>query len=178
MTKIIDNFPNYSISSEGVITNLTTNYVKSQWLCKNGYYYVDLQHNGIKKKIPMHRLLAIHFIPNPDNRRTVNHIDGNKLNNSLTNLEWATYSENMQHAYDTSLNSQKHKLKLLPEEANTLFLTRIMEGTSLTALAVELGIGLTQLSYRIKEASIRLNMETEYAAELKRQKSLRQSKAR
>ena len=176
MVKVIDKFPNYNISEDGTITNLTTRYIKKPWLSKNGYYYVDLQHKGYKQKVPLHRLLAIAFIPNPDNKRTVNHIDGNKQNNSLTNLEWATDAENMQHAYDSGLNRQPRKTSA--EEADTLFSTRIMTGTTITELAKELSVSVTQLSYRIKEASKRLNMENEYAIELKRQKLLRQSKAK
>ena len=178
MTKVLDNFPNYTISQEGVVTNITTNHVKKTWLCKNGYYYIDLQHQGYKTKVPLHRLIALHFIENPENKRTVNHKDGNKTNNSISNLEWATDAENMQHAYSTNLNSQKHHLKVSSDLADELFLTRIMKGTTITALAKELELGLTQLSYRIKESAIRLNMEIEYAAELKRQKLLRQSKAK
>lgn len=176
MIKVIDNFPTYTISDNGVITNITNGYVKKCWQCKNGYLYVDLQYKGYRSKQPVHRLLATHFLPNPDNKRTVNHIDGNKLNNALSNLEWATYSENMKHAYDTSLNRQKRKVS--NKEADSLFLTRIMTGTTITALAKELHVGISQLSYRIKEASVRLGMEIEYAEELKRQKLLRQSKAK
>ena len=176
MTKVIDGFPNYTISTTGVVTNTVTGYEKKAWLCKNGYFYVDLQHKGYKSKLPLHRLIAIAFLANPENKRTVNHIDGNKQNNSLENLEWATDAENMQHAYDNSLNHQTRKTS--NSEADTLFLTRIMHGTTITALAKELGVSVSQLSYRIKEASIRLHMETEYAEELKRQKLLRQSKAK
>lgn len=178
MAKQIDNFPNYTITINGVVTNTNTGHIKKMWLCKNGYYYVDLSHNGHKVKVPLHRLLAIHFLDNPENKRTVNHIDGNKTNNHITNLEWATDSENMQHAYNTNLNSQKHKLKVSADQADKLFMERIMTGTTITALAKELGVGLTQLSYRMKEASIRLDMEVKYAEELKRQKLERQSKAK
>lgn len=176
MTKVIDNFPNYTISKDGVITNTKTGYIKKTWLCKNGYYYVDLQYNGYKSKFPLHRLIATHFLPNSENKRTVNHIDGNKLNNKLSNLEWATDSENIQHAYNNQLNHQPRKTSAI--EADTLFLTRVMTGTTITALAKELQVSVSQLSYRIKEASIRLNMEIEYANELRRQKLLRQSKAK
>lgn len=175
MIKPIDNFPNYTISHTGEIVNTKTNHVKAQWLGKNGYKHVDLQHNGYKRKYAIHRLLALHFLPNPENKRTVNHIDGNKLNNNLSNLEWATDAENIQHAYDSNLNRQPRKVK--EDEADSYFLNHIMKGKNITQLAKELEVGLTQLSYRIKEASKRLNMEIEYAEELKRQKLIRQSKS-
>lgn len=51
----------------------------------------------------IHRIAATTFIPNPENKRTVNHIDGDKTNNHISNLEWATYQENARHAFDTGL---------------------------------------------------------------------------
>lgn len=73
--------------------------------CKNGYVYVNLYDNNLKKhkSYRFHRLLASVFIQNPDNKPTVNHIDGNKINNDISNLEWMTVSENTQHAFDNSL---------------------------------------------------------------------------
>lgn len=52
------------------------------------------------KREYVHRIVAKLFIPNPDNKRTINHIDGNKANNAVSNLEWATHQENHRHAFD------------------------------------------------------------------------------
>ena len=75
----------------------------AQRISNKGYLTVTLSKNGKSNSKHVHRLLAQAFIPNPENKATVNHIDGNKLNNNLDNLEWATYSENAFHAYKTGL---------------------------------------------------------------------------
>ncbi|MEL7409252.1 MAG: NUMOD4 domain-containing protein, partial [Cyanobacteria bacterium J06558_2] len=72
---------------------------------RSGYYHIGLSKNGTRITFAIHQLVAQAFIPNPDSKKTVNHIDGNKLNNSLSNLEWSTYSENLEHAYKTGLRS-------------------------------------------------------------------------
>lgn len=69
-----------------------------------GYYQVPLTVGGKKYLAFLHKLIAEAFIPNPDNKPHVNHIDGNKKNNELSNLEWCTLKENSKHAYDTGLN--------------------------------------------------------------------------
>lgn len=71
--------------------------------CKNGYRRVHVSHKGKHHKFLVHRLVARAFIPNPDNKPCVNHVDGNKANNHVSNLEWCTYGENLKHAYDTGL---------------------------------------------------------------------------
>lgn len=67
-----------------------------------GYCTIKLSKNGKKRTARIHRLVAEVFIPNPNNYPCVNHIDGNKLNNHIENLEWCTHQQNMQHA---SLNN-------------------------------------------------------------------------
>lgn len=70
---------------------------------ENGYLVVHLYRDNKGKTKYIHRLVANAFIPNPNNLSTVNHKDGNKHNNTVANLEWASYSDNNQHAYDNGL---------------------------------------------------------------------------
>lgn len=63
-----------------------------------GYWNSHLQINGKSKTYLLHRIIAICFVPNPDNKPCVNHIDGNRSNNEVSNLEWCTYKENTRHA--------------------------------------------------------------------------------
>lgn len=70
-----------------------------------GYHEVLLSENGKTKNYLVHRLIAKTFIKNPDNKPFVNHKDGNKLNNSIENLEWCTRSENTTHSYKNGLQS-------------------------------------------------------------------------
>lgn len=68
-----------------------------------GYQCVTLSKNGVHERIRVHKLVAKHFIPNPEKKEQINHIDGNKHNNCANNLEWCTASENQRHAVDSGL---------------------------------------------------------------------------
>lgn len=73
----------------------------------NGYVYVQLWKNAEYKNIRLHKLVAETFIPNPENKPQVNHIDGNKQNNKVDNLEWCTARENIIHAYKIGLRQKR-----------------------------------------------------------------------
>lgn len=76
---------------------------------KDNYQRITLMKEGVKQRFQAHRLVAITFIPNPENKPCVNHKDGNKSNNCVENLEWCTPSENTLHAIKTGLiDPSKH----------------------------------------------------------------------
>ena len=94
----------YEVSSLGRVRSKRTNKFVIGDINNCGYYRVTLYNNKIKKRFFRHRLVALHFIPNNDETKTfVNHIDGDKSNNTITNLEWVTQSENEKHAFKNGL---------------------------------------------------------------------------
>lgn len=102
----------YYITEDGKCYNSKTNkYLKGQENCRNGYFsYLIALPDGSKKRLSAHRLVAEAYLEKPldKNKKEINHIDGNKLNNNVDNLEWVTPSENSQHSYDNELRKVKH----------------------------------------------------------------------
>lgn len=76
---------------------------------KQGYMHIALYKNNKGKNYYVHRLVAEAFIENPENKKTVNHINGNKHDNRVENLEWLTYSENNVHAIEKGLNGTEQR---------------------------------------------------------------------
>lgn len=99
----------YSVSQFGNVLSKHFNRTKTlrPGLTTSGYKFVSLHKNGIKRTLSIHRLVAITFLPNNDNLPEVNHKDGNKLNNHISNLEWCTRSQNIKHMYDSGLKTYK-----------------------------------------------------------------------
>jgi hypothetical protein len=97
---------------------------------KNGYLQVKLFKNSLRKYYITHRLVAKTFIKNPNNKPEVNHIDGNKQNNDISNLEWVTSSENQKHAFKIGKqkaikdidNKQSIKIRQLDLDGNLVYL--------------------------------------------------------
>jgi len=107
--KKIEGYDLYEVSNFGNIKSLNFNKesILKLNLTDKGYLHVSLFKNRIKKTTSVHRIVAISFIPNPENKPCVNHIDGNKQNNKITNLEWVTVKENIHHSFNLGLNSGK-----------------------------------------------------------------------
>lgn len=97
----IQGFPNYSITSGGTVLNMITGNVMKPYTSKRGYVSVRLSHKGKQTNKYIHRLVAIHFLENPEELPHVNHIDEDKSNNSLLNLEWCTDAYNKNHSAGT-----------------------------------------------------------------------------
>lgn len=111
----------YQISNLGNVKGLKRNKIKSPTLNSWGYQVVSLTKPNTKlKNVLVHRLVAMAFINNLENKEQVNHIDGNKTNNCVYNLEWCNQSENMQHAFKLGLNinpyGEKHNRSVINEE--------------------------------------------------------------
>lgn len=106
---------------------------------KQPYCYVSLSKDGKPRKTFVHRLVAKTFLDNPMKKEQVNHIDGNVLNNEVSNLEWCTNAENTQHAYDTWLNQN-----------GQLHITYKGETHSLMKWCRELGLNYKRTHCRIK----------------------------
>ena len=106
--KSINGFENYSITKNGNILNTKTNRILKYVIDSSGYYQVNLYNKGKSKKFLIHRLVAIYFIPNLENKPQVNHINGIKTDNRIENLEWNTSKENINHALKLSNNQRKN----------------------------------------------------------------------
>lgn len=97
--KSLDRYVVYHYNNgKGDVTVFRKGRIMRQFLYKTGYLYTCLAKEGIRIKYKIHRLVAMAFLPNPENKPVVNHKDGCTTNNNLNNIEWATLSENVQHA--------------------------------------------------------------------------------
>lgn len=101
-------FDQYAITKDGKVFSIRAERFMSLKENPNGYIGVNLSKEGKKFRFLVHRLVAMAFIPNPEKKKTVNHIDGDKANNVLSNLEWATHSEQILHAIDTGLRPNQN----------------------------------------------------------------------
>lgn len=132
----IKDYENYLITKQGEVINSKTGHTLKPSLGANGYYRVNLCKNGKAKMVYIHRLVAETFIPNPNNYNEVNHIDENKANNAIENLEWVNHKANINHATciqrRASTNTARYGRPVLCVETGQIY-------ASTTAIQNELG---------------------------------------
>ena len=134
----------YEISNFGNVKILARNYTRYNYLTKRyniikvkekitqgtingGYRRICLTKNKVEKNKHIHKLVAEAFIPNPNNYSYVNHIDGNKQNNYIDNLEWCTLYQNNTHAYKTGLRKSTDITPILQYDLECNFIREYMK---------------------------------------------------
>lgn len=123
--RIINEYNNYEVSSFGRVRNIKRNFIlkPSLQVMPDGYkrLRVNLYFKGGHKQFKVHRLVAKVFIPNPNNKPIINHIDNNSLNNNIENLEWCTNEENLKHsARQGRLNRGENNARSILKEHEVL----------------------------------------------------------
>lgn len=155
MTKAfpIKGFPEYYVTDNGDVYSRNyknTGRVKKMALTKrpDGYLRITIKGKGYY----VHRLVAEVFIPNPENKEQVNHIDGNKTNNCVSNLEWTSRSENVKHAYDVLHRKAPYQGKLGKKDPKARIVQQIDKYGNV--VAEYYGIGEVERITGIRKSSI------------------------
>lgn len=118
--KILERFPKYGVTKTGKVYSLYNHRFMKTPCNVAGYPEVSFHINKEKYVLLVHRLVAEAFIPNPLNKREVNHINGIKSDNRVENLEWVTPSENIRHAYRTGLHSDNMPVAMCDSDGNII----------------------------------------------------------
>jgi hypothetical protein len=123
----------YKCSKERILKPILSGSLSSK------YFAIGIWVNGKLKMQNIHRLVALAFLPNPDNKPQVNHKDGNKLNNQVGNLEWSTASENTQHAWDNGLNESNRLATIIANSKPVIDITNGKKYDSLKLACEDIG---------------------------------------
>ena len=147
----------YYVSDLGRVYSLNSNIIMKTTIGTNGYKAVGIPVYKKVKKMSIHRLVAIAFVENPENKPQVNHLDGNKMNNTSSNLEWVTRSENVKHAYDIGI---KHVTETVRDSAQKTH-----------GMPVKVKVLYTGMEYEfpsMRQASIYFGLEPNYISRIRK----------
>lgn len=151
MWKTVSFNDKYEINEKGQVRRKDNQNLLKGQVTKNGYHTVKLTfENSKQQRFYVHRLVALHFIPNLDKKKTiVNHKDGNKLNNNVENLEWVTPRENNLHYYREIQKEKKERKnggKAIPVIQYDLNGKEIAKFPSMSAARKATGISIVQIA--------------------------------
>ena len=139
----IEGFEKYEVSNLGKVRNIKSGRILKPYLTKKGYLMHLLYENNKQNHLLLHRIIATAFIDNPEEKPQVNHIDENKLNNDLSNLEWCTERENAIHGTRTKRVAEKLSQKVIQLDLNDNILNVFK---SMRQAERETGIDATSIS--------------------------------
>lgn len=126
--KKINDYDNYMVSNLGKVKSLNFKRTKTEKILKNikhsvGYTAISLSKNGKLTPFLIHRLVACAFLDNPSKLSDVNHINGNKTDNNINNLEWVSHSQNLKHAFKTGLHKKTSNKIVINNETGIFYNT-------------------------------------------------------
>lgn len=154
----IQDFPDYEIGDHGTVRSMKYGKVRvtKPGVASHGYLNVSLCKNGQVKNMTVHRLVAIAFIPNPENKHEVNHLNG-KTDNRVCSLEWCNPDENIKHAIKTGLLNnvgENHgKCKVSDTDCELIKIKYATGNYTQKEIGDEFGVSQPQVSYIIRGKS-------------------------
>lgn len=153
----------YTIYEDGSVHSGKLDVVLVPRTNSNGYQIVTLD----GEQLSVHRLTALHFIPNPYQYPQVNHKDGNKCNNHVDNLEWVSVSENAQHALRTGLRKG-----FIHVDIRRSLLQRVLDGETVASLAGEVGNHPNTLNKMLRNQAEKDGRSVEWVEEAARKRRI------
>ncbi len=148
----------YLICEDGTVINRANNTPLTPIQNPNGYFKVGLATgNGGHKQVAIHTLVAKHYLPNPYDYPQVNHIDGNKSNNHVSNLEWCSARHNINHTFQTGLRPG-----YMSADDKESLMYRVLQGEQVNDIAVELGRHPNTLHKMLRTTSDRLGLRNQW----------------